>query len=157
MSERTLEQRMRRLEDIEAIRQLKHRYMAYADDGYDADGIVTLLTPDAVWDGGKAFGRHESAAAFGEMVRGVGEVISFAAHLSMNEIIDIDESGDRATGQWWLLMPCTVNNDDGKSEARWIFATYDDVYVKVDGQWLFKDTKFDVKVFEAHRDGWAEA
>ena len=30
-------------------------------------------------------------------------------------------------------------------------------YVKVDGVWKFKNTRFDVKVFAAHRDGWAEA
>ena len=52
----TLEERIQRLEDIGAIRRLKHRYMAYADAGYDADGIMTLMTPDAVWDGGEAFG-----------------------------------------------------------------------------------------------------
>ena len=151
----TLQERIQRLEDIEAIRRLKHRYMAYADAGYDADSIVALMTPDAVWDGGEAFGRQEGAAAFGNMVREVGKQISFAAHLALNEIIDVD--GDTARGQWWLLMPCTVQNDEGKDEARWIFATYDDKLVKRDGQWLFAHTVFDVKVFTAHKDGWAEA
>ena len=79
----TLEDRIQRLEDIEAIRRLKYRYMSYADDGYDADGIVTLMTPDAVWDGGEAFGRQEGAEAFGNMVREVGKQISFAAHLAL--------------------------------------------------------------------------
>ena len=129
----TLEERIQRLEDIEAIRRLKHRYMAYADAGYDADRIVTLMTPDAVWDGGEAFGRQEGAEAFGNMVREVGKQISFAAHLALNEIIDVD--GDTARGQWWLLMPCTALNDAGQDEARWIFATYDDRLVKRDGRW----------------------
>ena len=60
----TLEERIQRLEDIEAIRRLKHRCMAYADDGYDAESIVTLITPDAVWDGGEAFGRQEGRTIF---------------------------------------------------------------------------------------------
>ena len=151
----TLQERIQRLEDIEAIRRLKHRYMAYADDGYDADGIVTLMTPDAVWDGGKAFGRQEGVAAFGAMVREVGEQISFAAHLALNEIIDVD--GDSARGQWWLLMPCTVRGEEGSDEARWLIASYDDRLVKRDGRWLFAHTVFDVKVFCAHARGWAEA
>ena len=151
----TLEERIRRLEDIEAIRRLKHRYMAYADDGYDAENIVTLMTADAVWDGGEAFGRQEGAEAFGAMVREVGKQISFAAHLALNEIIDVD--GDSARGRWWLLMPCTALDDQGKDEARWIFATYDDRLVKRDGRWLFAHTVFDVKAFCAHKEGWAEA
>ena len=151
----TLKERIARLEDIEAIRRLKHRYMAYADAGYDADGIMTLMTADAVWDGGAAFGRQEGAEAFGTMVRGVGKQISFAAHLALNEIIDVE--GDTARGQWWLLMPCTALDDQGKDEARWIFATYDDRLVKRDGRWLFAHTVFDVKAFCAHRHGWAEA
>ena len=151
----TLKERIARLEDIEAIRRLKHRYMAYADDGYDAENIVTLMTADAVWDGGEAFGRQEGAEAFGAMVREVGKQIGFAAHLALNEIIDVD--GDSARGRWWLLMPCTALDDQGKDEARWIFATYDDRLVKRDGRWLFAHTVFDVKAFCAHKEGWAEA
>ena len=154
MSDAALEVRLQRLEDIEAIRRLKHRYMAYADSGYDAKGIVTLMTPDAVWEGGDTFGRQEGAGAFATMVREVGKKISFAAHLAVNEVIDVD--GDSARGQWWLLMPCTVEGAEG-GEAQWIIASYDDRLVKQDGRWLFKHTIFDVKVFAAHKDGWADA
>jgi hypothetical protein len=152
MSELTLEQRVQRLEDAEAIKRLKHQYMEYGNV-YDADGFITLLTPDTVWDGGEAFGRHEGLEAVAKMVRDAGTQISFSAHFVMNEMIGVD--GDRATGKWWLLMPCTVKSDGG-GEARWIIAAYDDEYAKVDGRWLVKTTNLDVKVFAPHSKGWAE-
>ena len=59
MSE-SLEARIHRLEDIESIRALKARYCMYCDDHYDVEGLASLFTEDAVWDGGirgKAVGR----------------------------------------------------------------------------------------------------
>ena len=44
MPDADLEARVRRLEDIEAIKQLKARYCALCDAGYDADGIAPLFT-----------------------------------------------------------------------------------------------------------------
>ena len=44
MATETLEERLQRIEDIEAIRLLKHRYCAFCDDNYDADGIAALFT-----------------------------------------------------------------------------------------------------------------
>ncbi len=153
MSQLTLEERVQHLEDVEAIKRLKHQYMEYGNV-YDADGFITLLTEDTVWDGGAAFGRHEGVEAVAQMVRDAGSQINFSAHFVMNELIDVD--GDRASGKWWLLMPCTVNTDSG-GEAQWIMAAYDDEYAKIDGRWLIKSTKLDVKVFAPHSKGWAEA
>ena len=56
MTAANLEARIRRLEDIEALKQLKARYCDRCDDNYDADGIAQLFTEDAVWDGGQTFG-----------------------------------------------------------------------------------------------------
>ena len=57
-----LERRIRRLEDLEAIKQLKARYAAYCDANYDADALADLFTSDAVWDGGM-LGRSEGREA----------------------------------------------------------------------------------------------
>ena len=48
----SLESRIQRLEDIEAIKQLKARYCGLCDDGYPADDLAELFTEDAIWDGG---------------------------------------------------------------------------------------------------------
>ena len=47
-----LEERIARLEDIESIKQLYNQYATYCDNGYDAEGMGTLMTEDAVWTRG---------------------------------------------------------------------------------------------------------
>ena len=46
-----LGQRIQTLEDVEAIKKLKARYCAAADER-DEDAFVGCFTEDAIWDGG---------------------------------------------------------------------------------------------------------
>ena len=55
--------RLARLEAIEDIRVLKARYADVCDTGYDPDLMRPFFTEDAVWDGGRRFGRHEGIEA----------------------------------------------------------------------------------------------
>ncbi len=152
MGEATLEQQVARLTAIEDIKQMKALYCHYCDNGYDPEGIGALFVEDGVWDGAD-FGRHEGRAAIKEFFAGISSDIVFAGHLVLNPIITVD--GDTANGKWWLIMPCTTNID-GNKEARWLAAEYDDDYVKVDGKWLFKHLRLDLKFFAPHLDGWVE-
>ena len=149
MAQLTLEERVQRIEDAEAIRRLRYLYCEYGNL-YDAENFVSLFAPGAVWDGGDAFGRQEGLEQIEQMVRDAGERIRFSAHYIMNEMIDID--GDSATGRWWLLMPCILDN-----ESTWLFATYDDDYVRIDGRWLIKKITLGVKAFVPQDKGWAES
>ena len=45
-----IERRLQVLEDAQAIRNLKARYAALCENQYDADGIASLFTEDAVWE-----------------------------------------------------------------------------------------------------------
>ena len=42
-----LENRVRAVEDTDAIRNLKARYAAYCDDNYNPDGIAEMFVEDA--------------------------------------------------------------------------------------------------------------
>ena len=99
-----LERRIRALEDIEAIKQLKYRYADACDRGYDADTLADLFTEDAIWDGG-VFGRYDGQEAIRNYFRGVSSDIVFAMHYMMNPIIEVD--GDEARGAWYLFQTCT--------------------------------------------------
>ncbi len=64
---KTAVDRLRQLEDIEAIKRLKAQYAAACDDNYDADAIANLFVENALWDGGnfgKAEGREKIRAFF---------------------------------------------------------------------------------------------
>lgn len=151
-----LEARVRRLEDIEAIKQLKAAYCAACDDGYDADRLAAQFTDDAVWDGGRTFGRVEGRAAIHRHFAGAGDRITIARHQVMNPIVEIDgDDPDRATGHWLLFQPCTNAGPDGE-QAVWLAATYADTYRRVDGVWLIASTTIEVAFFTPFDAGWTE-
>ena len=50
MSEKSLEERIQRLEDIEAIKQLKVRYSHICDDDHNPDDIASLFVEDEIWE-----------------------------------------------------------------------------------------------------------
>lgn len=146
-----LELRIQRLEDIEAIKVLKAMYCDFCDRGYDADGIASLMTEDAVWDGGATFGVCHGREEIRQHFRGASARVTIARHQVMNPMIDIN--GDEATGQWLLFQPCT---DGASGAAVWLAATYRDRYQRVEGRWLIAETHIDVAFFSRYEKGWVE-
>lgn len=63
MMQGSLDERVRRLEAVEAIRRLKSRYCQLCDDGYSPDALAALFTKDAVWAGGPQRGVHQGQQA----------------------------------------------------------------------------------------------
>ena len=150
MSE-SLEKRIDRLESIEAIKKLKHRYMNYCDLGYPPAKLGPLFIDDAVWSS-KEFGVHPSRRALETFFAGISSQIVFAAHLAMNFIIEVE--GDHGTGKWRILMPCTMV-ENGKKVSRWLLGDYDEVYVRRNGVWLFKSIDFVVNFNVPFDQDWA--
>jgi uncharacterized protein (TIGR02246 family) len=147
---RTLEERMRALEDVEEIKQLKARYAAACDNNYDADAIAALFTEDAVWDGG-SLGKAEGREKIRKFFRRAPEFFPFAIHNVMNPVIEVD--GDRATAQWYLLQPATMAREN---QAVWLSAAYRDEYVRVGGRWMFKHLKVTANFLTPYEAGWAK-
>ena len=83
------------------------------DDQYDADGIASLFTENAVWES-PGLGRFEGREAIRGFFRGASGIFSFAIHYSLNGHIQVD--GDTARARWYLFMPCTLA---AGNRARW--------------------------------------
>ena len=148
MSAMDLEARVRRLEDVEAIRQLKARYCRLCDDGYDADRLADLFTEDAVWDGG-ALGKAEGRERIRRFFQRTPQVMPFAVHMVMNPIIDV--AGDGATGTWYLLQAASYAPE---GVALWGSARYDEEYVRVGGEWKFKRLRLTSFFWTPFGEGW---
>ena len=146
----TLEKRVRELEDVNAIRELKARYAAYCDDGYNPDGIAALFVEDAVWESG-ALGRYEGRDAIREFFKGASGIFTFALHYALNPQIEV--TGDTARARWYLFMPCTIS--DG-NQAMWRAGIDDEEYVKVDGRWMFKSKRSTALFHTPCDQGWAK-
>lgn len=148
----TLAAKIRLLEDLEAIKTLKHHYCAYCDDNYNADGIASLFVEDAIWDGGD-FGRCVGREAIRKFFRGSSKVISIAAHQVMNPVIEVQ--GNRAKGEWKLFQPCTLETKGGP-RAMWLAATYHDEYIRTESGWKFQVLRVERLFFTPVEEGWVK-
>ena len=132
MDEGALAKRIRRLEDIEAIKQLKARYCEICDDDHNPDRVTSVFVEDGIWES-EDFGQAQGHEAIRELFRGFRKLFNFSQHNISNPIIEVD--GDRATGVWYLSGPWTYSEND---EEKWLALRYDDDYVKVDGEWKYQ-------------------
>lgn len=136
-----LAQRLTRLEDIREIEQLKYRYAGYCDNGYDTDGIASLFVEDGRWvvdgEGGAMTGHDEIKAHF----RALSDKISWALHYMIAPRIELSDDGQSATGYFYLLCLCTIENsqDSTKKDPVILTINYTDQFVKRDGAWYFQE------------------
>jgi hypothetical protein len=129
----SLDDRLRRLEDLELIRTLLHTYRERLDRN-DLTGLAALFTPDAEWRGGSmraAGGPPGILAMLRE--RFTEGVPDDDWHVIANPLIELD--GDTAHVRSTYLV---VNRGlDGVPLLR-LLGEYDDDVVRLpDGSWLF--------------------
>ncbi len=161
--ELTLEQRLRRLEDREAIMQLKARYAKFADDKYTADHrrkpqheidmitrrqVDAVFTEDAVWDGGEQFGVIQGREALYDHLR--GGAWSFAMHYFVNPVLEVH--GDAAHADWMLWQTCTF---DRQNQSVFMAASTSDDYVRIAEGWRMVRMQFTLKFITRFDRPWS--
>lgn len=142
-------------EDRAKILDLQGRY-TMAMDYLDADGYAAVFAEDAIldWAGGQVIGR-DAIREF--MASGTYDLTknapaaqtpdgknwpSTVRHLITNQVINID--GDTAHGlAYWIQF---TNNADRRTIEWLLFGSWDDKFVKIDGEWYFK-------VHKIHNEG----
>ena len=95
-----LEQRIDRLEDLEAIKQLKARYCEICDDDHNPERITSIFSEDTVWEG-RGIGKARGHAEIRKLFEGFQKVISYSQHMVTNPVIEVD--GDSAHGTWYFF------------------------------------------------------
>lgn len=159
----SIEDRLRRLEDHEAIRSLKAFYAKCADSKYTDDHrrkpqaeidaitrrqVDTVFTEDAIWDGGSQFGEIRGRDAIYAHLR-AGRW-SFSMHYFLNPHIELD--GDKAHATWMLWQPCTFEDGD---RAMLMSATTEDDYVRTRAGWRLKRYRFVLKFLTPFDEPWS--
>ena len=145
-----LEQRLTRMEDIEAIKQLKAEYCDICDDDHNPDRITTIFAEDGIWEGA-GFGKAQGHVAIRELFKKFQTLISFSQHQVLNPVIKID--GDRATGIWYFFGPFTFYKNN---QAKWLAARYQDDYVKVNGEWKIQHLRARGRMTTDYEKSWAD-
>jgi hypothetical protein len=129
-----------RLEDIELIKQLKHRYMRCLDSA-DPQGLKATLHPDLTisYIGGsyriEAAGRDQVM----QMLSGMWNKKYAGSHIVHHPEIDVAEDGLTAHGIWYLTDIAMNFNIAMTTQGA---AIYRDRYVKQDGAWLIRHSGY---------------
>lgn len=154
-----LARRVDTAESVLALSDLKSRYAQLVDARFHRGTVVgpeqlaavaaaaaELFTEDGVWDGGPALGVARGRAAIA--ARLAEPTLVFSRHLFVQPRLIVD--GDRASGTWELLCPCT--GADG--EALWMSGWEDDTYERVDGTWLHASMSLTTVFVAPVATGW---
>jgi uncharacterized protein (TIGR02246 family) len=131
--------RLRRLEDLEAIRQLFVDYGYHLDHG-NLEAYGELFDEDAellLGPVGKAKGRPAITEAMAETMRHAGR----SYHLITSPRIELD--GDRATTE--VMWTVVVRGEDGKAAVPMI-GHHEDVVVRRGDRWVFASRRGFVEV-----------
>ena len=143
-----LEKRIKRLEDLEAIRDLPRRYAHLVWQGkaletvelFSIDGAVDL-GPN---DGGRIVGRENLRAIYSEKVGTDEMMLHPFVH---NHIIDLQ--GDTASGTAYLDLRCTKEGESLMGSG-----FYEDQYLREEGRWKFKERKLTMCYLVPPTKGW---
>ena len=138
---------VQRMMDIEAIKQLKHAYFRCIDTA-NFEELATLFHDDVSvhFIGGDYEWKLEGKAEYVQSVTQSFHRESVGHHNGHHPEIQI-QSESEATGVWYL------------TDNMWLFDTqffttgtalYWDRYLKVDGRWTIKDTKYE-RIYEINR------
>jgi hypothetical protein len=138
----SIEERINRLEDIEAIKTLTARYSNCINQGWnnkkiDVKGITQLFTKDAVWE----------STDMNISVHGIDKIVTsliketqnlrFAMHNYCNPIIEINKT--KATGNWLFWVASQVD----ENSINQVYMSQDITYEKIRGEWLIKAIRLD--------------
>ncbi|OGO44283.1 MAG: hypothetical protein A2137_03945 [Chloroflexi bacterium RBG_16_58_8] len=135
-----LENRVRTLEDIEAIRTFHQRYL-YSLNEHKTEELIDCFADDAVTDIG-SFGKRRGKAEIRKMFReDVARLNTWnVAHWVIQPIITVD--GNKGKGLWFLYM-CFWDVDAPNGPiVEMTQGLHDCEYIKVNGQWKFSSCKF---------------
>lgn len=133
----TVEERLQRLEDDRAIRDLKARYLR-ACDLQQPEEVRDCLAPNGAVIAYEGFPRFDDRDAFVAIYAQMGCAPGiFDMHHGANGIISF-ESAARATGKWSLYFH---NINLAAQTLTQMGVEYDDVYVKADGRWWIAETR----------------
>lgn len=145
-----LEQRIRRLEEIEAIRKMKAEYVLACDERR-WDDAMRYFTARAVVAFGP-FGKFESTVALERFFKETMPVtIGFTVHRLCNPIIEVN--GDTAKGIWYCEIPST---HIPTNKAMLQQGTYYDEYVKEGSAWKHSRLDLVYSYITEFGEGWVK-
>lgn len=154
---RALEARVQKTEDIDAINKLTRAYGYYVDKA-QWNEITDLFAEDSrveIAGRGVYYGKKGADAIFREVMGGGKIGLNDGAlfnHMILQGVTDIDADGKMAHGRWRAFIQIGTYQQFGM----WAEGTYENIYVKENGVWKFKDLHYFATYYTPYDQGWAK-
>lgn len=147
----TLQQRIQRLEDIQAIKNLKRRYM-FLVNMVRYDDLMDTFTEDAIIDYG-VFGLYKGREVREYLTSDVGkQTLRFGIHHLHSPLIEF-VNDTLATGIWEIQSMVELK---AVGQAYWMAGYFTDEYVKENGQWKQSKLKINWQIITEYERGWGK-
>ncbi len=155
MAQKTLEERIQILEDIEEIKNVMSRYCYYYDQ-FRTDELLELFTEDAELDfrpllTEKMVGKEVFSQLYDAQTMKTWETM--ARHQNGNTIVEVD--GNRGKGVTYMWCVATVKAG-GKEVPIVEHLTYEDELVKENGQWKICKLRGKTTFMSPYEEGWVK-
>jgi ketosteroid isomerase-like protein len=133
MMMKELEDRIRTLEDLEAIKAFHREYIFFLNNR-QWDDMAECFTEDASADiHGACSGKEEIRKLFTDRISKLNTGKGRDAHFAVEPVIRV--TGDKAEGHWLIYI--LISDPDTGAASRWIQNRYDCTYAKESGKWKF--------------------
>ncbi|MRT92891.1 nuclear transport factor 2 family protein [Ancylomarina sp. 16SWW S1-10-2] len=141
----TVEQRIKRLEDLEEIRTLQAIYGHTVDKGWagkeiDMEKLAEIFTENATWECPDYKISAKGLQEIVETFKAMDAEHKFFLHSFTNPIIDIE--GDKAKAKWILFSPIMPEN-----RVNCLLASYDNDYVRTSKGWRLQALRLHIANF----------
>lgn len=130
------ETRLRRLEDIQAIKDLHREYVYWVNE-CNWDKVIGCFTDDCMVNIGKwglRQGKESLPKLFKQDIAGNNRGTGRDGHFAVQPVITVN--GDLASGHW--LMYIMIQDPTDGQGMRWAHGRHDTEYIRVNGKWKIR-------------------
>jgi hypothetical protein len=162
MTSKSLEARIQRLEDIEAIRKLQYAYGYYIQH-WQEDELIGLFSKNGCIDMGKGglYQGVEGLKMFFNYSNHYGTTATKAPPDYLHQlmplcgIIDVETDGKTAKGRWYGFGVYAIPTAK-KAQALFGTGIWENEFVKEDGTWKFLRLSYSLTFSSPYEDGWVK-
>ncbi len=150
-----------RLRDIREIENLQGRYMYYIQSHHYEEILDMFARHDPevsaeVSESGVYVGRAKVAALFLQLFKPFfTQPGSLPVHMITSPVIEVEPNGQVAYGMWQTLGCNTFPTKDGPV-ATWQQGKYDNIFIKEEGRWCFKQFRWLCNFRTPFDRGWVK-
>ena len=149
------------LADVHEIANLQGRYLYYVQQ-HEYERIVDMFcrhdpqVSAEIAESGVYVGRQKVRALFIDLIKPFfGGPGILPIHMLTTPVIEVDASGATAHGMWQTLG-CNVFPTSAGLTATWQQGKYDNLFVKEDGEWRFRQFRWLCNFRTSFDQGWVK-